>query len=114
MTQETMEKATVTKEDVVQYTINILSGIQILAIQSDTIGTAIKSAVNNLIVLQEMMRDERAARKDGEASGTPSGQAEEDEPARAGDSGCSQTGESDDQEDGGEEPGEDKNGNAEV
>ena len=91
MAQETMEKATVTKEDVVQYTINILTGIQIPVMQSDTIGTAIKSAVNNLIVLQEMMQEEKAGSADA------------------------------DPEDGSiplfpenEEPKEDENGNAEV
>lgn len=53
---------TITKEDIVQYTINILTGITIPVMQSDTIGTAVKSAVNNLIVLQEMMQDEKAHR----------------------------------------------------
>lgn len=91
MAQETMEKATVTKEDVVQYTINILAGIQIPVMQSDTIGTAVKSAVNNLIVLQEMMQEEKAISADADPEDGPVPLFPEND-----------------------EPKEDENGNAEV
>ena len=58
--EQKSEKAPISKEDIVRYTINILTGITIPAMQGRTTGAAIESAVNNLIVLQEMMQQEAA------------------------------------------------------
>ena len=112
--EERVAKEAVTKEEIVQYTINILTGITIPVMQSDTIGMAIKSAANNLIVLQEMMQSEKESKADGTAqAGDPEWQTEStgDDP---GNEAAAVNHARLFPEDDGAEPKEDKNGNAEV
>lgn len=51
-----------TKEDVIQFTINILSGICVSALEAEEIGVPIGRAVKNLHVLQQMMEMEKNQR----------------------------------------------------
>ena len=48
-----------TKEQVVQFTINILSEIRVPALQSEEIGVPIENAVKNLLIVQKMMDAEK-------------------------------------------------------
>ena len=48
-----------TKKDVIQFTINILSAIRVPAMEAEEIGTPILKAINNLMVVQEMMEAEK-------------------------------------------------------
>lgn len=48
-----------TKEEVIQFTINILSGIHVTALEIDEIGIPIRNAVQNLEVLKEMIAAEK-------------------------------------------------------
>lgn len=76
-----------TKEDVIQYTINILSGISIPAILTKSIGIPISNALDNLNVIRQMLEAEKKANegnKDedtGELDIVPIGQAEESQEA---------------------------------
>lgn len=49
-----------TKDDIIQFTINILSGISVPVPQIDEIGVPIKKALGNLYVLQQMLKIEQA------------------------------------------------------
>jgi hypothetical protein len=48
-----------TKEQVIQFTINILSAIRVPAMEAEEIGTPILKAIKNLMVVQEMMEAEK-------------------------------------------------------
>lgn len=55
-----------TKDEIVQFTINILEGIQgIPVILSQQIGVPIQKAAMNLHVLQRMMEQEKKAAEEG-------------------------------------------------
>ena len=47
-----------TKEQIIQFTINILSGLQIPVMEAENIGVPVRNAVKNLMVLQGMMEAE--------------------------------------------------------
>lgn len=86
-----------TKEDVIQYTINILAGISIPAILlaeisipailTKSIGIPISNALDNLNVLRQMLEAEKKANEEnkdedtGELDIVPIGQAEESQEA---------------------------------
>lgn len=48
-----------TKEQVIQFTINIMSAIRVPAMETEEIGTPILKAIKNLMVVQEMMEAEK-------------------------------------------------------
>lgn len=48
-----------TKEDVIQFTINILSGINVPVPQIDEIGVPSSKALHNLQIVQLMMKEEK-------------------------------------------------------
>lgn len=51
-----------TKEEVVQFTINILSGISVPVTEAKEIGVPVLNAIGNLKVLQEIIAAENAQR----------------------------------------------------
>lgn len=48
-----------TKDEVIQFTINILSGINVPVLMIDEIGVPIKKALCNLQIVQLMMKEEK-------------------------------------------------------
>lgn len=52
-----------TKEQIVDFTINILSGIEVPAVKASSIGVPIENAINNLHVVQQMIEMEENQRK---------------------------------------------------
>lgn len=48
-----------TKEQVIQFTINILSEVKVPATKASEIGVPIEKSINNLLVVQEMMEAEK-------------------------------------------------------
>ena len=51
-----------TKEQVIQFTINILSKVKVPATKASEIGVPIEKSINNLLVVQEMMEMEKNQR----------------------------------------------------
>lgn len=77
-----VETGTYTKEDVVQFTINILSNVQIPGNQIKSIGIPINNAIENLNVLQQMLEaEEKAMAEKIEDAGDLEDEAEEKQKA---------------------------------